>query len=86
MRLEKTLQSKGRMIAEWKAEVKEVVKPVIKKVYYEDGERMYLSVDGKRFMADIFDGFFNSKIVDTSVKKSRYKGKNPNKNTELYIS
>lgn len=51
------------------------VAPVIKKEYKDaDGTRMYKSVDGRDFIADMFDKMF--KVIPTQMKPKNFKGDN----------
>lgn len=64
--------SKG--ITDFRASRASMVKPTIKKEYKQDGVRMYKTVDGRTFIADVFDQNFNQGIK-LKMKPKHFKAK-----------
>jgi hypothetical protein len=72
------LTQKGRTLKEYHPHRPGMVKPTIEKEFYQgkgmDRLRLYLTTDGRTFMADIFDRIFNV-AVKVTIKSKYYKSK-----------
>ena len=77
--------SGGREIVEHRADRPLFAKPKVLQTYFDGETKMYLGENGRRFMADLFDRFFNRSAV-LPMQGKRHKGENPNSFTELLFS
>jgi hypothetical protein len=72
------IPQKGRTLTEYHPKRVGMVKPTIKREFYQgkgvDRLRLYLTTDGRTFMADMFDRTFNV-AVKITIKPRFYKSK-----------
>ena len=59
---------------DFRPEVKNTVAPTVKKEFFEDGKRMYITKCGRTFIADVFDR--NFKTTRTPLMPKNFKGEN----------
>ena len=74
--VKKTLTADGGKVIEFVTSKPFTVKPTIERPFTRDGVRMYLTTDGKEYLADVYDAMFLP-AVKLQVRPARYKGASP---------
>ncbi len=70
---------KNYTTTEFRPDVKQTIKPIILKEYYDaDNIRTYKTIDNRIFNADRFDYIFGASKKG-EIKPEHFKGKNPDK-------